>query len=84
MWNGPIAQPADQTALTGGEQFLSTKPCLHSARSLIHIALWERKKAVYSVLQLVEPQLGVNGMSEQMLPSCGQGEHSLNNLLPLP
>lgn len=54
--NGPIAQPADQSALTGSEQFLSAKPCLHGSSSFIRIPLRGGKKAVsvYSVFQLIK------------------------------
>lgn len=68
------------SALTRSKQFLSTKPCQHGSSSFIHIPLGEGEKAVnvYSVVQLIKAKREVNWVNEQMLPSCGQREQSLN------
>lgn len=64
MLNGPLAQHADQTALTRNEQFLSTKPCLHGSSSFIQSYSPQGRKQAITLCML--------GMDEQLLPSGGQ------------
>lgn len=59
--NGPIAQPADQTALTGSEQFPSPKPCLHGSSSFIHIPLGDQKKKLLQCLWCFSADKGIVG-----------------------